>query len=466
MKKIYNKEDVFESSQMRLEFIFDNFENVLVAFSGGKDSGILLNLAYNYAKENNKLSQLAMYYQDYEAGYPQTDEYVEKEFELKKDIRRFWLCLPHSAACSCSMYQTNWIPWNPKEKEIWCKNMLERDYIVNMDNKWFDFEVGMSGFDARILFAKEFAKKYGTTAILVGIRCDESLSRLAIITSKNRNSFFLEKRYSKIIDDKVVNFYPIYDWNIKDIWIYNCKFKCLYNEVYDLMYQSGLTLDQMRTASPFHQCGQENLKLYRAICPDMWGKMISRVNGVNFCGIYGSTNAMGHRNIKKPDNYTWKQYSEFLLNTLPEKAKNDFLARLYAYLLNWRNGGKGRNPEVIRYMRKSKLKIRVTKKIAKNCHKPKVYRKVILKGDILDDVTDYDFRHIPNYKDICISILKNDFKGIYLSFGRTKQDEERKRKVLERYKKLLIKYEDDTDQLPLASPSPIPYSSYDEGCVG
>ncbi len=35
------------------------------------------------------------------------------------------------------------------------------------------------------------------------------------------------------------------------------------------------------------------LSLYRAIDPDMWGKMIGRVNGVNFAGIYGKPKKWG-----------------------------------------------------------------------------------------------------------------------------------------------------------------------------
>ena len=35
---------VFEAAKKRIEFIFSEFDNVYVSFSGGKDSGVLLNL--------------------------------------------------------------------------------------------------------------------------------------------------------------------------------------------------------------------------------------------------------------------------------------------------------------------------------------------------------------------------------------------------------------------------------------
>jgi predicted phosphoadenosine phosphosulfate sulfurtransferase len=36
--------NVYDATQERLKIIFNDFENVLVAFSCGKDSGVVLNL--------------------------------------------------------------------------------------------------------------------------------------------------------------------------------------------------------------------------------------------------------------------------------------------------------------------------------------------------------------------------------------------------------------------------------------
>ena len=51
--KKYLKLNVYQATQKRLEYIFNEFENICIAFSGGKDSGIVLNLALEYAKKNN-----------------------------------------------------------------------------------------------------------------------------------------------------------------------------------------------------------------------------------------------------------------------------------------------------------------------------------------------------------------------------------------------------------------------------
>lgn len=86
---------------------------------------------------------------------------------------------------------------------------------------------------------------------------------------------------SKIAND-VYNLYPIYDWKTTDIWTANGKFGWDYNRLYDLYYYAGVSLERQRVASPFISEAIESLRLYKAIEPDTWGRMIGRVNGVNF----------------------------------------------------------------------------------------------------------------------------------------------------------------------------------------
>lgn len=73
--------NVLEATERRLATVFEDFQNVLVAFSCGKDSGVLLNLAYRYAKAHGMLGKLGFYYEDYEAGYRYTHEYAERTFQ-------------------------------------------------------------------------------------------------------------------------------------------------------------------------------------------------------------------------------------------------------------------------------------------------------------------------------------------------------------------------------------------------
>ena len=44
--------NVYELAQERLDVIFREFDTICVSFSGGKDSGVLLNLCIDYIRLN------------------------------------------------------------------------------------------------------------------------------------------------------------------------------------------------------------------------------------------------------------------------------------------------------------------------------------------------------------------------------------------------------------------------------
>ena len=427
--------NVYEATNNRLKLIFEDFDNVLVAFSAGKDSGVMLSMAYQYAKGKGLLRKLAFYYEDYEAGYRYTDEYADRIFKELEVERKYWLCLPISAACSVSMYEPRWIPWDRDKRDIWVRKMPQYPYVIHEDNCPYPFAKGTKGFDARIQFSEWFSKTYGRTAVLIGIRAQESLTRRAIFTSDNRKFMHKNLCYSTTLDELTCNFYPIYDWNTEDIWIANHREKFDYNKIYDLYYQAGLTIDQMRVASPFHISGQNSLKLYRVIDPNNWGRMVGRVNGCNFGGIYGGTTAMGWRSITKPDHFTWKQYAEFLLSTLPDETKKKFEYQIGRFKKQWAEKGRGRNQEVIARMISEGLEIENDHVVCKRCTKPKLYEVVRIKSDFLDESTSFDFRHLPSWKAICITIMKNDVAMTYMGLNRTADQNILKQKALERYAK-------------------------------
>jgi predicted phosphoadenosine phosphosulfate sulfurtransferase len=428
--------NVLDATMDRIKLIFDDFENVLVAFSCGKDSGVMLSLAYKYAKENDLLHKLSVYYMDYEAGYKYTDEYAYRVFSELDIPKKYWLCLPISAACSVSMYEPRWIPWDKDKEDIWVREMPKLDCVVNEDNCPYEFAKGTKGFDGRIQFAEWFSEEYGKTAVLIGIRAEESLTRQSIFTSQHRRYAHKGLRYSKVVSEDVINFYPIYDWETEDIWKANYQFDFDYNKIYDLYYQAGLTIDQMRVASPFHQCGQNDLKLYRVIDPHNWGKMVGRVNGCNFGGIYGGTSGMAWKTISKPSHFTWEQYANFLISTLPENTKKKFVEHLKRLQDSWSEKGYGRNPEVIAQMEKEGIELEKTGEVSNLCTKPKHYEIVKIKSGFPEETKIQNFRRCPSWKAVCITIMKNDFTLTYMGCSRTKDDNLKKQKALKRYTKI------------------------------
>ena len=76
MKEIAQEsKNVYELTQERLRVIFDEFDNIYVSFSGGKDSGVLLNLCIDYIRRNNLKRKIGVFHMDYEIQ-PQIRNYA------------------------------------------------------------------------------------------------------------------------------------------------------------------------------------------------------------------------------------------------------------------------------------------------------------------------------------------------------------------------------------------------------
>ena len=65
MGKVVCEQHVLDASMDRMAFIFEKFDHVVVAFSGGKDSGLLLELLHLYYIKHAPSSRVSVYHIDF-----------------------------------------------------------------------------------------------------------------------------------------------------------------------------------------------------------------------------------------------------------------------------------------------------------------------------------------------------------------------------------------------------------------
>jgi len=401
MPKFYLDKNVLEASKERVSFAFDNFEKIYVSFSAGKDSTVMLHLVIDEAKRRNQ--KVGVLIVDLEGQYKLTIDHIHETIKEYSDyIDLHWVCLPLHLRNAVSVYEPFWLCWDEERKEDWIRQPPEEAIT---DHDYFPFFRKGMEFEE---FVPEFGEWYAegkTTACFVGIRTDESLNRYRTIASNSKITF-KNKQYTTQVTDNVFNYYPIYDWTTKDIWIYHAKNpNKRYNELYELMHKAGLSIHQQRICQPYGDDQRRGLWLFHLIEPETWAKVVSRVNGANSGALYinESGSITGYNKISKPEGHTWESFSKLFLNSIPDVTKEHYLNKIYTYSKWWKERGyEGGIPDEAPYILESK-------KLA------------------------------PSWRRICKSLLRNDYwcKGLgftqhkteaykkYLELKKRKREEEK-----------------------------------------
>ena len=434
--------NVYEAALQRIKFVFDEFDNIYVSFSGGKDSGVLLNLVFDYMRRHKITRKISIYYMDYEGSYQYTEDFIRRMVEKNADlIDLYWVCLSYKTKCGVSIYRNYWLPWNEEERDIWVRDYPQLEnglQVITKENQDFDFYYhGIEDTDFDLKFNEWIHQRYGATRTigLLGIRAQESLNRQRAVGSKKVN-MYKGRRWTSVMGKGRYHGYPLYDWETDDIWIANAKNRYDYNELYDLYYRAGVKIGDMRVASAFIDEGVASLALHKAIEPDTWSRLVGRVNGANFGAIYGATKAVAYKKISLPKGHTWKSYCDFLLETLPDYIAKMFRKKFESTFKVWLE--KGATVHV-----SSLPDIEVSGYTFENLGKPsgKIYKNrddiVLVKfEEYPDDIDSRHFVNLPSYKRMCITILKNDYSCKYMGYGMTTYEKQLRHDALQKYKDL------------------------------
>ena len=124
-----NPLNVYEQAQIRLEKIFGHFDNIYVSFSGGKDSGVLLQLCTDYIRKHCPGRKIGVFHLDYEIQYGETIRYVDEVLASNSDIFEVYrVCVPFKVSTCTSMFQKFWRPWDEEKKDCWVRSIPEGAY--------------------------------------------------------------------------------------------------------------------------------------------------------------------------------------------------------------------------------------------------------------------------------------------------------------------------------------------------
>ena len=311
MAKIRKKEeldvDVYTMALERIRDVYKRFDNVIVSFSGGKDSTAVLNCALTVAKELGKLPVKVEFF-DEEAIHPPTIEYVER-VRNHPDVDLTWYCLPVKHRNACSNHEPWWYCWDKADEDKWIRPLP--------DNAVVDHPQFVKGMTFQEFSPVSHSVENGSVCVMTGIRTQESLRRYRTVSQKKNDNYIVKANAG------VFRAHPIYDWSSVDVWKGVEQFGWDYNTTYDIFNRTDQYRDYLRqrVCPPFGEEPLRGLWIYAECFPEMWHKMLGRVQGVATAWRYANTELYGVGTIPKPDNTTWKEYTKMVIDTWDGKTK-------------------------------------------------------------------------------------------------------------------------------------------------
>lgn len=323
---ISGKDDVLTAARKRVAYLFDNYDNIQLSFSGGKDSTVLFHLLNEEAKKRNR--KFRLFFLDQEAEYQGTIDMVNWAMR-QPNVIPVWYQLPMFMTNACSQQQMFLWAWGEGEQWVRPKSDIA---ITHLDRHY------PKRFYKFVQWASNELKKLpGKSVSVIGLRAEESPSRRFVMFGEDDDLFWMRRIHEPH------KAYPIIDWSYTDDWKYLIDNNLRYNKVYDKMYMLGVPMRKMRVSNLIHEKAYRCLTELQELEPETYDKLEKRLKGVHCAAIYANEKLI-YSIRKLPEQFkTWKEYKDFLLENI-----HPDLAKIFRY--QWSRFGDTDDPEANKYM--------------------------------------------------------------------------------------------------------------------
>lgn len=312
----WGKEDLgidrYTAALDRARYAYDNYDNVVVEFSGGKDSTAVLNVTLELAHEYDKLP-LRVDFCDEEAIAVETEDYVRRTAQ-RDDIDLHWYCIPVTHRNACSKESPWFYPWAPEEEHLWVRRLPDEGITIHTLTGYED--PGPHGDRQRPTWPELsgwlHGQMPGRTASLLGIRANESMVRRRAVANNRPENFVIPSARDKRVD----KIYPVYDWDTTDVWTAPKVHGWDHNHAYDAMEMAGIAPHQQRCAPPFGEEPSQSLWQWAVCFPDIWEKLCRRVPGASTAARYARTELYAYGDVPdKPPDTPWPDFIRETINS-------------------------------------------------------------------------------------------------------------------------------------------------------
>lgn len=233
--------NVYQAARARIKWLFENFDEVVCNYSGGKDSMVTALLCKEVMDELGIDKKLKVVFFDEEFVYPETLEAVDAMFALDwVDGHR--LCLEME-------YQLTLPDGVEQSFRLWDKSrVLVRDMPPDAQIGARTYEM-TEGEQAVMDILFPLPSDKGKRIVqLLGIRAQESITRRSTILQRWRAGVFCFLRKSKVLNISIAA--PIYDWRVEDVLFYIKNQEVL--KLNKLYFIEMIARKPLRVSPPIH----------------------------------------------------------------------------------------------------------------------------------------------------------------------------------------------------------------------
>lgn len=120
LRQVYISKDVVTAAKERMAYVFDEFDNIIVSISGGKDSTVLAHLAL--VEANKRGRKVGLFFLDEEVVYDSTVKQVDYLMSMyPENTTRLWMQLEFKLTNASSLTEGQLICWEAGKHKLWMR---------------------------------------------------------------------------------------------------------------------------------------------------------------------------------------------------------------------------------------------------------------------------------------------------------------------------------------------------------
>ena len=307
---VFTGRDVFTEGLERTQSLYREGHRVVVSFSAGKDSGVILELAVMAARAEGRLP-VEVVMRDEEIMFPGTFEYAERT-AARPEIDFHWLYANQPVLNIFDRAHPYFWVFDPLlDPEQWVRQ--PPDFAVQIADKNIE----------QIANATRFPPPDGKRLyVVLGLRVSESTHRRAGLYASGgyRTMHATAAGYYKAR--------PIYDWTDPDVWKFISEFGTDYNRAYDTMFRLGVKARDMRIAPPtMSSYSVDRLGMARKAWPRWFNKVCTRLEGVRSAAQFG-------RRSVTPSRRSGETWEECFKRTCIDEVPAEWIAKRARFIMD------------------------------------------------------------------------------------------------------------------------------------